>query len=856
MLRSNFRSKSSPSQTSKVALPHSETLSQRPWGFGQSGAIKASLSKLSIQTQLRGGLAIMLLCAVGIGGAGLYSADQVKRSVGTSNQAQAMLSTTPALLDQLKTFYATGSETAATGAVQEITNLRGQLTDLSVVVPKEAASMKDTLNELDQSFDYLVSNRRDRETAVALLNRLTNDMVEQQQSTVDLISSVAEERSTQVELNLERVNKLLEMPSEISEMYVAAVLVERNTAEFVKADQLFFAHEIKDHLEKLRESADDVYEVVGTEAIQAHIERLTTFSDRLAELIDKQREEGISEIGGSLADQLRFGQATDQILIATTGIRDDTKEPIAQQLQMARQFESTTSSINSLLSQFQSVFHHVAAVRSAYLEYLAYPTSDTVIAFDAALDRVNQNLVELEEKRAEVLGLTSDEELVTLLSGEIAESLVIAKETTPQITATFQAMVTANTALSASNQAVTEAVVSLSQAAKSISATAGTTATNAGQSAQTTIAAALGFGLVLGLVLATVLTRAIVKPLQNLTGSMQRLKDGDTDQNIPAIDRTDQLGDMARAISTFCDRERERMRLEAETRAGEDAMRERQAQVDQLVSGFRGDIKDVLSEVSDNMKELEQTAERLSGIASTTSDRSQEVSSASNEATGSVQTVATAAEELAASITEIGSQVSVTLDRLETVTSATQTSNERIDGLSKAAQRIGDVVALIQDIAEQTNLLALNATIEAARAGEAGRGFAVVASEVKALAEQTAKATQDISGQVQEIQGSTEEVVMAISGIMEMMTDVSSRATAMAGAIEEQSSATSNISSNVSLAADRNAQVAASIQAVAERSGETNASASRVEHVAETATQQINSVTSRIERFLKDVAAA
>ncbi|NVL83597.1 methyl-accepting chemotaxis protein, partial [Escherichia coli] len=109
-----------------------------------------------------------------------------------------------------------------------------------------------------------------------------------------------------------------------------------------------------------------------------------------------------------------------------------------------------------------------------------------------------------------------------------------------------------------------------------------------------------------------------------------------------------------------------------------------------------------------------------------------------------------------------------------------------VQGLAKAAQRIGDVVDLINNIAGQPNLLALNATIEAARAGETGRGFAVVASEVKALAEQTAQATGEIGEQILSIQGATKESVGAIQEIGGTIRSVNEIATAIAAAVEEQ----------------------------------------------------------------------
>ena len=162
----------------------------------------------------------------------------------------------------------------------------------------------------------------------------------------------------------------------------------------------------------------------------------------------------------------------------------------------------------------------------------------------------------------------------------------------------------------------------------------------------------------------------------------------------------------------------------------------------------------------------------------------------------------------------------------EAVAQASKTDS-RIAELSQAATRIGDVVALITAIAEQTNLLALNATIEAARAGEAGRGFAVVASEVKQLASQTAKATEEIGAQVASMQTATSESVAAIKEIGGTIGRISEIATAIASAVEEQDSVTKDIARNVQQAAAGTSQVVAHIGEVNRGANETGSASAK-----------------------------
>jgi len=191
----------------------------------------------------------------------------------------------------------------------------------------------------------------------------------------------------------------------------------------------------------------------------------------------------------------------------------------------------------------------------------------------------------------------------------------------------------------------------------------------------------------------------------------------------------------------------------------------------------------------------------------------------------------------------------------EAVRQASKT-DARIAELSAAASRIGDVVKLITAIAEQTNLLALNATIEAARAGEAGRGFAVVASEVKALATQTAKATDEIGTQISAMQVATNDSVVAIKEIGSTIGRISEIAESIAASVQEQGAATQEISRNVQHAASGTAQVVTNITDVNRGASETGTASAQVLASAQFLASESGRLKSEVEKFVRTVRAA
>jgi methyl-accepting chemotaxis protein len=377
------------------------------------------------------------------------------------------------------------------------------------------------------------------------------------------------------------------------------------------------------------------------------------------------------------------------------------------------------------------------------------------------------------------------------------------------------------------------------------------------QAHATMLALAIGTALV-GLLIAAGFAYSLSRPVFAAMHVAERVAAGKLTDHIE-VRRRDELGRLLKSLAVMQaslkareDDELAVISAKDQTHAEQVSRRQR---IEAEIEAFRSTFTTVLANTDRMTGILTETAQTLSSIAQAAGRQSTEAASTADQTSANVQTVATAASQLGESVQGVKSKVHDATAIVQRASSMAGTANQTIGVLAKATQQIDEVVGFIRTIAGQTNLLALNATIEAARAGEAGRGFAVVASEVKALATQTAKATEEISAQIAEVQSATRQAVDNVGAIAAIMGDIDSFTVTLTTAVKAQNEAATEISQSIGQAAAGTAVVARSIAGTAEATESTNKSADLVLATAHDLSDQAAQLRSSVDRFLSNVAA-
>mgnify|MGYP000158804865 FL=1 len=347
--------------------------------------------------------------------------------------------------------------------------------------------------------------------------------------------------------------------------------------------------------------------------------------------------------------------------------------------------------------------------------------------------------------------------------------------------------------------------------------------------------------------------RSITVPIGKMTESMTELASGNLDSTITGQDRGDEVGDMARSVEIFR-QNLEQNREMSKQREADQARRIAQTeQIEKLAKAFESRVDKLLGDIGRSTDDLRSTSENMTTVISTSRERAGVVASNAHTASENVAAVSSATEELANSILEISRQISAAADIASDAARDARAADTIADALQTGAAKIGEVIGLIRDIAEQTNLLALNATIEAARAGEAGKGFAVVANEVKNLASQTSRATDEITGQMGNLQDATEQAVAAFGRIGKRIGDIDTTSASLSAAVNQQQAATSEIASNIERASNGTSEVSGNIDEIRASTDQAGQAAENVLVACESVTGVALDLRQEVEEFLSSV---
>lgn len=359
--------------------------------------------------------------------------------------------------------------------------------------------------------------------------------------------------------------------------------------------------------------------------------------------------------------------------------------------------------------------------------------------------------------------------------------------------------------------------------------------------------------VVVAVVVSVFVSRRISRPMTDLAELIEQISNGDLDVSVRGGQRADEIGKVARSVMVLRDQSKEAEVLRQERERVRGLERQRQQNLIDATNHFQRVVQEALSGFDQEFSSLNGSASDMEQIATLASARSADANQHSEQVLHHIEAVSQTTASLSEAIAEIGQQAQNSAEVAGRARSESEQSRALFEQLTNATQRIGDIVSLIEDIANQTNLLALNATIEAARAGDAGKGFAVVAGEVKNLASQTARATEDIASQVEEIRGLTDNVVNALHGVADVIGEVDQSAAAIAAAVEEQQASTAGISDSIQDANGGMRTVAEAVGALDNETARVHNGSANVTRATSTLNDEATKLRNAIDGFLEQI---
>lgn len=360
--------------------------------------------------------------------------------------------------------------------------------------------------------------------------------------------------------------------------------------------------------------------------------------------------------------------------------------------------------------------------------------------------------------------------------------------------------------------------------------------------------------VIIALISAYVVLRKVIGPINGLNLTMQQLADNNLNVDVPSTEAKNEVGDMARTVLVFKDNAKQKVAMEAAQKEKDaQAEADRRQMLNDLAQKFEASVGTLMENVQGAVTSIQSDSKDILDSSNQTSDLSRTIAAAATQASSNSASISSAAEEMSAAIGEIAEQVQKTSAVAKSGAEKATLANQNIQSLQQAAEKIKEIIIVISDIAEQTNLLALNATIEAARAGEAGKGFAVVASEVKNLATETAKATTEISEQIEGIVSQIGGSVESITEMNSIVQQIDEYASVISAASEEQSATTSEITQQIHQLSGGVGEVSESVEKISAQADQNSGLIGQLQNVVEELSQRFSGLVDETKKFTSSI---
>lgn len=387
------------------------------------------------------------------------------------------------------------------------------------------------------------------------------------------------------------------------------------------------------------------------------------------------------------------------------------------------------------------------------------------------------------------------------------------------------------------------------------------------------LAAIIGIAIAFGS--GALINTIVARPITKLAGQMRQLAGGDFDAEVHGVERTDEVGDMARAVEVFRATSKEveesrRIALESEKREFEQQQKYAQAQEEErkrheaerrdamlsLADRFEQTVGQLVNQVEGSAKQIRDGAHSVSTDVDNSIHLMTDVVSAASQSSTNSTEVASAVEEMSLSIHEVSRQVASAAQVAQEAATGAKMTDSVVAELAKTTKLTEQMVNLIANVAGQTHMLALNASIEAARAGDVGLGFSVVASEIKTLADQTAKAAEDIKNNIEHTVKTSDKAIETITQISRSIDEISGVATHISSALEQQSLTTAQIAQNTGQVASSSQLVTANLGSVKDGIDNSGITARQALAAVESLEKQAEMMKRTSADFLREVRAA